>query len=190
MNNPKDQNTKINTDLFLAFLRIGFFTFGGGLAMIPLIEEEIVKRKAYLSEEEFVNTIAMVQSMPGAIAINMAGAVGSKINGYKGALACYFGVVLPSFLTIYLIARFFTPYMNHPFIHAFFKGLKPAVVALICVSGWRMKKIIIRDRFSMVVGLSVFLLLVLKNMDPILLLVVAGLAGVMLLRGKIDEYTT
>lgn len=177
-----------NLDLFLTFLKIGFFTFGGGVAMIPLIEEEVINRKKYLTDDEFVTTFAMVQSMPGAIAINMAGAIGSQINGISGAVACYFGVILPSFLCIYTIARFFTPYMEHPVIKAFFKGLKPAVVALILVSAWRMKKFVLKDRFSIVIGLLVISLILFMGIDPILLLLASGTASYLLLKGKMNDY--
>lgn len=178
---------KINIDLFLTFFRIGFFTFGGGLAMISVIEVEIVNKKAYLSEEEFVNTVAIVQSLPGVIAVNMASAVGRKINGVLGAIASYIGVVLPSFMIIYLIARFFTPYMSNEYVFAFFKGLKPAVVVLILFSVTRMGKVAIRDRQSIVIAMFALFLLVL-NVDPVLIILLSGVVGILLLRGKNDEY--
>jgi len=182
------KNKLSNLDLFTTFFRIGLFTFGGGLAMIPLIEEEIVKKNAYLNEDDFLDIIAMVQSLPGAIAINIAGAVGVRISGVRGAFAAYLGVILPSFISIYLIARYFTSAMENPIVSNFFKGLKPAVVALIFISAWRMKKIIIRDNFSILIGVASLTCLMVFRLDPILILLVSGGLGFMLLRGKIDEY--
>lgn len=177
-----------NWELFITFLRIGFFTFGGGLAMIPLIEEELVKKSAFISEDEFIDLIGMVQTLPGAIAINMAGAIGIRLNGIGGAISAYFGVILPSFISIYIIARFFTSAMNNELVVNFFKGLKPAVVAMIILSGWRMKKIILRNGFSISVGMVSLLSLIILKIDPIIILIVSGVAGFVLLRGKIDEY--
>lgn len=177
-----------NWELFITFLRIGFFTFGGGLAMIPLIEEEIVKKGALITEDEFIDIIAMVQSLPGAIAINMAGAIGVKLNGIIGAASAYLGVILPSFISIYIIARFFTSAISNDIVVSFFKGLKPGVVALIIVSAWRMKRIILKNGFSIIIGLFSLTALLYYGIDPIVILLASGFLGFTLLRGKIDEY--
>ncbi|MDY3979751.1 MAG: chromate transporter [Tidjanibacter sp.] len=117
--------------LFWSFLKIGAFTFGGGFAMIPLIEREMIDRRGWLSKDEFLNQLSLAQSVPGPIALNTAVFVGYKVCGVKGALASVAGVVLPSFVIILLIAVFFTDFRDNPTVDAAFKGMRPAVVALI-----------------------------------------------------------
>ena len=118
-------------DIFWSFLKIGAFTFGGGYAMIPLIEAEMIQKRGWLTREEFINQLTLAQSIPGPIALNTAVFVGYKTRGVKGALAALVGVVIPSFVIILLIALYFTDFKDNPTIAAAFKGMRPAVVALI-----------------------------------------------------------
>ena len=117
--------------LFLTYLKIGTFTLGGGYAMLPLIQREIVERKHWISEEEFVNMIALAQAAPGLIAVNSAIFIGWRCGGWKGVLGAVLGAVLPSFVTILTIAMIFSEWKNYPAVEAIFKGVRPAVVALI-----------------------------------------------------------
>lgn len=119
--------------LFLSFFKIGAFTFGGGWAMISLIEKEVVDKFHWIEREEFLDLIAVSQSLPGILAVNIAVAVGDKLRGMKGALAASVGCILPSFMIILCIAIFLTPDLikNNPTLSAIFKGIRPAVVALI-----------------------------------------------------------
>jgi len=117
--------------LFGSFLKIGAFTFGGGYAMIPLIQAEMIERRGWLSREEFLNQLTLAQSIPGPIALNTAVFVGYKVGGVRGALASVAGVVLPSFCIILLIAVYFTDFRDNLYVDAAFKGMRPAVVALI-----------------------------------------------------------
>lgn len=119
--------------LFLSFFKIGTFTFGGGWAMISLIEKEVVDKFHWIEREEFLDLIAVSQSLPGILAVNIAVAVGDKLRGMKGALAAAVGCILPSFMIILCIAIFLTPDLikNNPTLSAIFKGIRPAVVALI-----------------------------------------------------------
>ena len=119
--------------LFLSFFKIGAFTFGGGWAMISLIEKEVVDKFHWIEREEFLDLIAVSQSLPGILAVNIAVAVGDKLRGMKGALAAAVGCILPSFMIILCIAIFLTPDLikNNPTLSAIFKGIRPAVVALI-----------------------------------------------------------
>lgn len=125
--------TNILSSLFTVFFKIGAFTFGGGWAMISIIEREIVDKKHWVDKEEFLNLLAVSQSIPGILAVNMAVAVGDKLRGRKGALCAALGTILPSFMIILIIAIFLTPDMikNDETLNRIFKGIRPAVVALI-----------------------------------------------------------
>jgi len=119
--------------LFLTFFKIGAFTFGGGWAMIPIIEKEIVDRHRWLSREEFLDLLAVVQALPGILAVNISVAVGDKIRGRRGSVTAALGTILPSFLMILAIAIFLTPEVikENETVNRIFMGIRPAVVALI-----------------------------------------------------------
>lgn len=128
--------------LFLTFSKIGAFTFGGGWAMIAIMEREIVDKHHWLSKDEFMDQLAVAQSMPGILAVNISVAVGDKIAGTKGTIVSALGTILPSFLIILTIAIFLTPDIikNNPVVSKVFKGIRPAVVALIIaplVTNWK-----------------------------------------------------
>lgn len=118
-------------DLFTTFLRIGAFTFGGGYAMIPLIQSEAVNKKHWISEQDLLDVVAIAESTPGPIAINAATFVGYKVAGFMGALAATLGVTLPSFVIITLIAILFTNFGDNKYVQDAFWGIRIAVVALI-----------------------------------------------------------
>ena len=118
-------------EILKSFLKIGAFTFGGGYAMIPIIQYEVVNRRKWLSEKEFVELLTIAQAAPGPISLNTAVFVGYKCKGYKGALAAIMGVVIPSFVIILLVAIFFHTMRDNRWVDAAFRGMRPAVVALI-----------------------------------------------------------
>lgn len=119
--------------LFATFFKIGAFTFGGGWAMISIIQREIVDKHKWINKEEFLDLLAVAQSLPGILAVNISVAVGDKLRGLRGSLCAAAGTILPSFTIILLIAMFLTPEMitDNATIAAIFKGIRPAVVALI-----------------------------------------------------------
>lgn len=123
----------IYIQLILTFLKIGAFTFGGGWAMISIIEREIVDKKHWLDRSEFLDLLAIAQAVPGILAVNIAVVVGDRLKGTRGSIASAFGTILPSFVIILLIAIFLTPdtIKNNEIISSIFKGIRPAVVALI-----------------------------------------------------------
>ena len=118
--------------IFAVFAKIGAFTIGGGYAMIPLIRDELVK-KGWISEEEIPDIVALAQSAPGVLAVNMSIFAGYKMRGVKGSIAATLGSILPSFLIILLIAMLFTGYKDNPVVVRIFKGIRPVVVSLIAV---------------------------------------------------------
>lgn len=123
----------IYVKLFLTFFKIGAFTFGGGWAMISIIEKEIVTNNKWINREDFLDLLAVAQSMPGILAVNISVAIGDNLRGVKGSLAAAIGTILPSFIIILAIAIFLTPdaIKNNEIISHIFMGIRPAVVALI-----------------------------------------------------------
>ena len=126
--------------LFYTFLKIGTFTLGGGYAMIPLIQAEVVDRRRWIDEQEFLNMLALAQSAPGIIAVNTAIFIGYSIKGWRGLICTLLGAVLPSFCIILLIATVFTRFKDSPQVEAVMKGVRPAVVALIVAPLYRMAR--------------------------------------------------
>lgn len=127
-------------ELFLTFFRIGLFTLGGGYAMLPLIEREVVENKKWIKAEDFLNVLAVAQSLPGPIAVNTAVFVGYKTRGLAGSLVGLLGTVLPSFICMIIIASFFVGIKDDPTVAAVFTGIRPAVAALIAASVWSLGK--------------------------------------------------
>ena len=162
--------------LFLIFLKVGAFTFGGGYAMIPIIERELVHRYKLIDPSEFYDSLVVCQSLPGAIAINFAVFLGLKLKGFKGALSGFLGVVLPSFVFILIIAIFFFQFIEYPLVEAFFKGVRLSVVALMSLAGYKLLKNN-RTWFGVyMIVLSMSLLLVF-NMHPFLIILFSAVFG-------------
>ena len=118
-------------EIFWSFLKIGAFTFGGGYAMIPLIQHEVIHRRRWIEERDFIDLLTLAQTAPGPIALNTAVFVGYKRRGYLGALSAIIGVIVPSFVVILIVAIFFASIRDNAYVDAAFKGMRPAVVALI-----------------------------------------------------------
>lgn len=127
-------------ELFLSFLKIGAFTFGGGYAMVPLIQNEAIEKKKWINDEEMMDIIAIAESTPGPIAINSATFVGYKVGGFWGSVAATTGVVLPSLIIISIIALFFENFLDIAVIAAAFKGIRAGVSVLILNAGIKMFK--------------------------------------------------
>jgi len=144
---------KLLIEIFITFFKIGSFTFGGGYAMIPLIEKEVVENKKWVTPEEVVDVFAVAQSMPGAIAINSSTFIGYKISGKKGAIVATLGVILPSFLIITLIAIFFSKFQNAPAVEAVFSGIRPAIVGLISFAAVKVSKTSIVDWTGLILAI-------------------------------------
>ncbi len=117
--------------LFTTFFKIGLFSFGGGFAMIPLIQREVIERQKWIGDKDFLDMLVLAQSMPGPIAVNTAVFVGYKTAGMMGAIAATLGTVLPSFVVILLLALFFAEVRENRYVDAAFRAMRPAVVALI-----------------------------------------------------------
>lgn len=178
----KGINFKQLKDVFLSFFKIGCFTFGGGYAMIPLIEKEVITNKKWVSKEDIVDILAVSQSIPGAVAINSATLIGYKIAGKKGAYSATLGVVLPSFTIITIIAAFFSRFQDNHIVQAAFMGIRPAVVALIITAAVKIGKVSIKDKPGLVIcALSVILVVVL-NIHAILTIISGATFGLVIYR--------
>jgi len=163
--------------LFRSFFKIGLFTFGGGYAMIPLIEREVIDRRGWVERREFLDLLTLAQSVPGPIAVNTAVFVGYRIRGLRGALAALTGTILPSFTIILLIALFFADIRQNPVVDAAFKGMRPAVVALIVVPVIALAKGM-HPLLYIVIGLTAFAVWFL-GWSPIYILGTAAAAGIL-----------
>ena len=164
-------------DSFKTFFHIGLFTLGGGYAMIPLIEEEVVNKKRWVSREEFLDLIAIAQSCPGVFAINISIFIGYKLRKVRGALATAFGIALPSFLIILLIAMFFYRFQENPVVAAIFRGIRPAVVALIAVPTFNLAKSAKISWVNCWIPIAGALLIWLMGVSPIYIIILAGIGG-------------
>ena len=164
-------------DLFRTFFKIGIFTLGGGYAMIPLIEEEVVNRHRWVSKEEMLDLIAIAQSCPGVFAINIAIFIGYKLHKTQGAIATAFGTALPSFLIILAIAIFFAAFKDNPVVAAIFRGIRPAVVALIAVPTFRMAQSAKIGWTNCWIPIVSAIAIWLLGVSPIYIILIAGLGG-------------
>ena len=171
-------------ELFLSFLKIGLFTFGGGYAMIPIIEKEVIDNRKWIEQKEFLDLLTLAQSAPGPISLNTAVFVGYKLYGYRGALTALAGVVTPSFLIILTVAIFFSQIRNNPVIDAAFKGIRPIVVALMFAPALGFARSI--SGIATAVAAAVALLIWYAGISPILILLVCAIVGILLSarRGK------
>ena len=163
--------------LFTTFFRIGLFTFGGGYAMIPLIEHDVVERNGWLRKDEFLDLLAVAQSAPGVFAVNMAVFVGYKLRGKRGALAASFGCVLPSIVIILLIALFFRRFRHIEVVNNIFMGIRPVVVALIAVPVFNVAKSARLGWSTVWIPVVAAFLIVALGVSPIYVIIVAGVAG-------------
>ena len=144
--------------LFVTFLKIGAFTFGGGYAMIALLEDEFVARRSWLSREEFLDMVAIAESTPGPLAVNSATFIGYRLAGLPGAALSTVAVALPSLLIIYLISLFFDRFLSLTLVGYAFRGVQACVIYLIFSAGVRLLKGLKRDGFSALVLVAVFAL--------------------------------
>ena len=169
--------------LFTTFFKIGMFTLGGGYAMIPLIEEEVVNKHRWVGKDEMLDLIAIAQSCPGVFAINISIFVGYKLYKVRGAIAAALGTALPSFLIILAIAIFFHQFADNRVIAAMFRGIRPAVVALIAVPTFNLAKQAQLNKYTIWIPIVSALLIWLLGVSPVWIIIVAGIGG--FLWGKI-----
>ena len=166
--------------LFLTFFKIGGFTIGGGYAMLPLVEREVIENKKWISASEFLNLLSLAQSLPGIWAVNISIFVGYRTRGVIGAIVATLGTISLPFIIILAIAMSFTHFSENPWIERFFKGARPAVIALIVVPMIKAIKQIGFTVYNVSVAAIAALLIWKMGVSPILIILVMGTGGLLL----------
>ncbi|QXM06430.1 chromate transporter [Crassaminicella indica] len=171
---------KIIVEIFIIFMKIGAFSFGGGLAMLPFIEKEIVDKHHWITSNEFIDIIAIAQMTPGPIAINSSTFAGYKVAGILGGLSGSFGIVMVSFILITILAKYFIKIKDAKETKAVFKGIRPAVLGLVLSAAVTVGKTALIDIKSVCIAIIIFLGLNKLKLHPILGIVLAGIMGILL----------
>lgn len=174
---------KMLLQLFISTMKIGLFTFGGGYAMIHLLENEFVEKKQWLESEEFIDLVAIAESTPGPIAINCSTYIGYKRAGVLGAVCATLGICIPSFVIVYLISLFFNQFLAISWVASAFKGIQVCVIFLVASAGVRMLKKIKKTLFNVIVFLATLLTMVAFNVfsvsfSSIFYILISALVGV------------
>ncbi|MDR0988442.1 MAG: chromate transporter [Prevotellaceae bacterium] len=164
-------------EAFGIFFKIGSFTIGGGYAMIPLIEREVVSKRRWISPEEFIDLLAVAQSSPGVFAVNIAIFIGYKLRGVRGSIVTAMGTILPSFLIIVAIALFFQQFKENTVVERIFKGIRPAVVALIAAPTFTLAQSAHINRYTLWIPVLSALLIWWLGFSPVWIVVTAGAGG-------------
>ena len=159
------------SQLFCVFSKIGAFTIGGGIAMIPVIEDELTRRH-WIEEEDFPDIITLAQTAPGLLAVNMSIFCGYKLRGVKGSIAATMGSIMPSFLIILLIAMFFTNFQESPIVIKMFMGMRPVAIALIATPMMRMAKTSVRSIWAWTVCIASAIAVAFLKFSPIYILLI------------------
>lgn len=172
-------------EMFWCFFKIGAFTLGGGYAMIPLIEKEVVENKNWLNKEEFMDVMVVSQSFPGALAVNCATFLGYKIGGLIGALVALLSVILPSFTITLVIAAYFMKFRSNYYVNAIFLGVTAIIPLLVLSGAISLSKGVERNRRNIIIGSIALLLLIVFDINPSLLIVLGAVYGIIFLREKV-----
>ncbi len=176
-NNKNKKDKTMLWELFKTFFKIGFITFGGGYAMIPLIEAEVVDRRQWLAKDEFLNLIAVSQSCPGVFAVNISTFIGYKMRKVAGAVVAAVAAAAPAFVTILALALVWQTFQDVPIVQAAFRGIRPAVVALIAVPTFTLAKSAKLNIYTFWIPIVSALLIWLFGVNPVIILLVAGFLG-------------
>ncbi len=166
--------------LYLAFMKIGLFSIGGGYVMLPLIQKEIIEVRGWLTLPEFLDILAVAEMTPGPIAINSATFIGFRTAGFAGALLATAGVVTPSLILMVLAASILKRFYENRWVQAAFSGLRPAVIALIIGAAVFVGRASLVDIKSVAIGTAVFLILIFSRLHPIFVLLLSAAAGILL----------
>ena len=169
-------------DLFLTFAKIGLFTFGGGYAMLPLIEKEAVDNKKWITDKELLDVVAIAESTPGPIAINAATFIGKKVSGFIGALCATIGLVLPSFIIIVAVSYFLEAFRHLKIIRYAFWGIRAGVLALILMALWSLFKKSRKDIFTYLLMAASGVAVLFFNVNAIIVISVCAVIGIVALR--------
>jgi chromate transporter len=168
--------------LFITFAKIGAITFGGGLAMLPILQRELVDNRQWTTEEELTDYYAIGQCTPGIIAVNTATFIGQKHRGVAGGIAATAGMVFPSLVIITFIAAFLRNFADNPYVLNAFAGIRVCVTILIARSAIKIAKKSVKDRYTVVLFLLVFAGALLLDVTPVVFVILAAVAGLLIKR--------
>lgn len=163
--------------LFSTFFKIGAFSFGGGYAMLPLLEEAVIKNHGWMSQTEFIDIFAISEMTPGPIAVNAATFVGYRVAGVLGSAVATMAVILPSFIIISLIFIFLNKFKNSPYVDWIFKGIRPVILGLIASAGVTVAQSSLVDLKSVLLGAGIFYFVTFKRLNPIYGIIISGIIG-------------
>lgn len=173
-------------ELFIVFARIGGFTFGGGYAMLPIIQEEVVEKRGWATEEEVIDYYAIGQSTPGIIAVNTATFIGYKQRGIIGGIAATLGMVFPSVVIITVIANFFRQFQDYQVVQHAFGGIRVAVVALILNAISKMWSASVKDNIGILIFAASFITMIFFEISPIIVIVASATIGILVSKKRVD----
>lgn len=171
-------------NLFWTFVKVSAFTIGGGMAMVAVVRDILVVKRKWMSEDEFMDILAISQTLPGLMAVNTAIFVGYRLMGTRGSIVATLGSILPPFIIILAIAMVFTGYKDNPAIEAIFKGIRPAVVALIAVPTIQMAIRQKLDWFTGAMALITMALIAFLKVSPIYIILVVGVIAAVVAKYK------
>jgi chromate transporter len=181
----KKSNVKILWELFFTFFKISPVSFGGGYAMIPLLERAVTEKKQWVEKKDIADVLVLAQTVPGSIAVNTATFIGYRIAGLPGALAGTLGIITPTFFIIVALAALFMNFQHEPLVEAAFMGIRPAIVALIAYAAITIGKSAVSNTMTVVIAVSALVLFLFVPVHPIFILLAGGVLGIMLNLKKI-----
>lgn len=171
-------------NLFWVFFKMSPVTFGGGYAMIPIIEREIVYRKKWMKMGEVSDTLALAGTAPGAIAINASIFIGYRIGGILGAIVAMLGALIPTFIIVVTIGSLYFYFQDNVYVHAAFKGISGAVVALITYAAIKISKTSIIDKSTALLSIVMVVGMIVLNLHPLLVIVLGAILGIVITKVK------
>ncbi len=163
--------------LFITFFRIGAFTFGGGYAMIPIIQKEAVEKRHWIKDEDIIDLLAIAESTPGVLAVNSATFVGYNVGGVPGSLAATVGVVMPSFIMILILSQFYIAFRQNVWVDYAFRGIKAGVCVLLLKSFMKLYKALDKRSFHMCLLVGAIFLSALMGLEAIVIIISGGILG-------------
>lgn len=172
--------------MFISFLKIGAFTFGGGYAMIPIIEKEVVEKNEWVSKDEFMDMLVVAQSLPGAMSVNTSIFIGYKIGGVLGAVMALLGVALPSFIIILLVATVFMQFRSNHYVNLAFKGISAAVPVLVLTGVVSLAKGVDKNKRNIIIFVIALIALIIFKVNPIVVIIISAIFGAIFLKGKVE----
>jgi chromate transporter len=164
--------------IFMTFLKIGPVTFGGGYAMIPHIEREVVERQKWMSTKDIANIFAVAESIPGAIAINSSAFIGFRLAGTWGAIVAMVGMLFPTFIIVILLSVFFMKFQHNPYIEAAFISIRATIIALIAYAAYMIGRTALFDKSTGVLIISTVLVMFLLPVHPVLIIIGGSMTGI------------